>query len=84
MLIRSTWASHARSRNGAGNGDDGEGTSRTIVRFIMGQPRKAWERRVRVEMEGARPTLRRLQPNDTVMCDVQSTKTLSSSQSRRT
>lgn len=84
MLIRSTWASHARSRNGAGNGDGGEGTSRTIVRFIMGQPRKAWERRVRVEMEGARPTLRRLQPNDTVMCDVQSTRTLSSSQSRRT
>ena len=55
MLIRSTWASHPRSRNGAGNGDGGAGTSRTIVRFIMGQPRKSWERRVRVEMEGAPP-----------------------------
>jgi len=53
MLIRSTWASHPRSRNGAGHGDGGAGSSRTIVRFIMGQPRKTWERRVRVEMEGA-------------------------------
>lgn len=52
MLIRSTWASHRRSRNGAGDGDGGAGTSRTIVRFIMGQPRKTWERRVRVEMQG--------------------------------
>lgn len=52
MLIRSTWATHPRSRNGGGYGDGGAGTSRTIVRFIMGQPRKAWERRVRVEMEG--------------------------------
>ncbi|KAI0001592.1 hypothetical protein BJV77DRAFT_1057472 [Russula vinacea] len=51
MLIRSTWATHPRSRNGGGYGDGGAGTSRTIVRFIMGQPRKAWERRVRVEME---------------------------------
>ncbi|KAH9046248.1 glycosyltransferase family 31 protein [Lactarius hengduanensis] len=38
-------------RNGAGDGDGGAGTSRTVVRFIMGQPRKTWERRVRVEME---------------------------------
>jgi hypothetical protein len=53
MLIRSTWASHRRSRNGAGDGDGGAGTSRTIVRFIMGHPRKTWDRRVRVEMEGA-------------------------------
>jgi hypothetical protein len=53
MLIRSTWASHVRSRNGAGDGDGGAGTSRTIVRFIMGQPRRAWDRRVRLEMEGA-------------------------------
>lgn len=51
MLIRSSWASHPRSRNGAGDGDGGAGTSRTVVRFIMGQPRKTWERRVRVEME---------------------------------
>ncbi|KAI0275088.1 hypothetical protein BC834DRAFT_850978 [Gloeopeniophorella convolvens] len=51
MLIRTTWASHARSRNGAGAGDGGDGTSRTIVRFILGQPRKSWERRVRLEME---------------------------------
>jgi len=51
-LVRSTWASHARSRNGAGNGDDGNGTSRTVVRFILGQPRKDWERRIKLEMEG--------------------------------
>ena len=57
MLIRSTWATHPRSRNGAGHGDAGDGTSRTIVRFIMGQPRKTWERRIRLEMEGARPMI---------------------------
>ena len=53
MLIRATWAKHPRSRNGGGDGDGGAGTSRTVVRFIMGQPRKTWERRIRVEMEGA-------------------------------
>ena len=51
MLVRSTWASHPRSRDGAAPGDNGIGTSRTIVRFILGQPRKDWERRVRLEME---------------------------------
>ncbi|KAF9568413.1 hypothetical protein CPC08DRAFT_679335 [Agrocybe pediades] len=51
MLMRSTWASHPRSRDGAGAGDDGISTSRTIVRFILGQPRKDWERRVKLEME---------------------------------
>ncbi|KAE9408114.1 hypothetical protein BT96DRAFT_962807 [Gymnopus androsaceus JB14] len=50
-LVRSTWASHPRSRDGAGTGDDGAGTSRTIVRFILGQPRKDWERRIQLEME---------------------------------
>ncbi|KIK70954.1 glycosyltransferase family 31 protein [Collybiopsis luxurians FD-317 M1] len=50
-LVRSTWASHPRSREGAGAGDDGIGTSRTIVRFILGQPRKDWERRIQLEME---------------------------------
>ncbi|KAF8641119.1 hypothetical protein AX17_000761 [Amanita inopinata Kibby_2008] len=51
MLIRTTWASHPRSRNGAGGGDDGISTSRTVVRFILGQPRKDWERRVKLEMD---------------------------------
>ena len=51
-LVRSTWASHPRSRNGAGVGDDGVGTSRTIVRFVMGQPRKDFERRIALENEG--------------------------------
>ncbi|KAI0335219.1 hypothetical protein GY45DRAFT_1366804 [Cubamyces sp. BRFM 1775] len=51
MLVRSTWANHRRSREGAGDGDGGLGTSRTVVRFIMGQPRKDWERRVKLEME---------------------------------
>jgi hypothetical protein len=50
MLIRSTWASHPRSRNGAGSGDQGRGTSRTILRFILGLPRKSWERRIELEM----------------------------------
>ncbi|KAJ7900319.1 glycosyltransferase family 31 protein [Mycena olivaceomarginata] len=43
-LVRTTWASHVRSRNGAGDGDGGLGTSRTIVRFDH-------ERRIRLEME---------------------------------
>ncbi|KAJ8595903.1 hypothetical protein M405DRAFT_727139 [Rhizopogon salebrosus TDB-379] len=51
MLIRTTWATHPRSRNGAGDGDDGIGTSRTVVRFILGQPRKGWERRIQTEVE---------------------------------
>ena len=51
MLVRSTWASHVRSREGAGQGDGGAGTSRTIVRFILAQPQKEWERRVKLEME---------------------------------
>ncbi|KIJ22989.1 glycosyltransferase family 31 protein [Sphaerobolus stellatus SS14] len=51
MLIRSTWASHVRSRNGADPGDGGNGTSRTIVRFVLGKPRSDWERRVQLEMD---------------------------------
>ncbi|KAG6890376.1 hypothetical protein C0992_001966 [Termitomyces sp. T32_za158] len=51
MLVRTSWATHPRSRNGAGEGDGGVGTSRTIVRFVMGQPRKDWERRIKLEME---------------------------------
>ncbi|KAH9950373.1 hypothetical protein B0H21DRAFT_868651 [Amylocystis lapponica] len=51
MLVRSTWASHNRSRNGAGAGDDGVGTSRTVVRFILGQPSQEWTRRIQLEAE---------------------------------
>lgn len=51
MLVRTTWASHPRSRDGAGEGDNAVGTSRTAVRFILGQPRKDWERRIKLEME---------------------------------
>ena len=51
MLVRTTWASHPRSRDGASPGDGGMGTSRTIVRFILGQPSKDWEHRVRLEVE---------------------------------
>lgn len=50
-MVRSTWASHERSRNGAGDGDDGNGTSRTIVRFVLGKPRSSWEERIRLEAE---------------------------------
>ncbi|KAF8530960.1 hypothetical protein JB92DRAFT_321983 [Gautieria morchelliformis] len=51
MLIRSTWASQERSRFGAINADGGNGTSRTIVRFVLGKPRSGWERRVQLESE---------------------------------
>lgn len=47
MLIRSTWASHARSR-----GSDGS-TDRTIVRFILGIPQSDWTRRIQLEAECA-------------------------------
>jgi hypothetical protein len=51
MLVRTTWASHPRSRDGASPGDGGWGTSRTIVRFILGQPSKHLEHRIKLEME---------------------------------
>ena len=44
MFVRTTFAGHNRSRV-----DDG--TSRTIVRFIMGRPRPDWERRIQLETE---------------------------------
>ena len=44
MFVRTTFAGHNRSRV-----DDG--TSRTIVRFILGKPRADWERRVQLEAE---------------------------------
>jgi len=56
-LIRTSWASHPRSREGASEGDGGIGTSRTIVRFIMGQPSKDYERRIQLEMESAYSSL---------------------------
>ncbi|KAJ3553991.1 hypothetical protein NP233_g12519 [Leucocoprinus birnbaumii] len=37
--------------NGAGQGDNGVGTSRTIVRFVVAQPRGDWERRIKLEQE---------------------------------
>lgn len=49
--MRTTWGSHPRSRNGANNADGGLGTSRIVVRFILGQPQKDWERRIQLEME---------------------------------
>lgn len=44
MFVRTTFAGHNRSRV-----DDG--TSRTIVRFILGKPRPDWERRIQLEAE---------------------------------
>lgn len=51
QLIRSTWASHPRSRGGASPEYGQNNTSRTVVRFILGQPRKDWERRIRLEQQ---------------------------------
>ena len=50
MLVRTTWASHVRSR-----GMDAS-TDRTVVRFILGKPRPEWERRVALEMQGMSTT----------------------------
>ncbi|PVF94572.1 hypothetical protein CPB86DRAFT_876334 [Serendipita vermifera] len=44
MFIRTTYANHERSRVD-------NGTSRTIVRFILGKPRPEWERRIQLEAE---------------------------------
>ncbi|KAG8748454.1 hypothetical protein FRC10_003587 [Ceratobasidium sp. 414] len=49
QLIRSTWASHESSRGGASGKQGLNSTSRTVVRFILGQPRKDWERRIKLE-----------------------------------
>ncbi|KAG9121161.1 hypothetical protein FRC07_002998 [Ceratobasidium sp. 392] len=49
QLIRSTWASHERSRGGAAGENGLNNTSRTVVRFILGQPRQDWERRIKLE-----------------------------------
>jgi len=51
MLIRNTWASQERSRAGAVEGDGGNGTSRTIIRFVLGKPRSGWVRRIQLESE---------------------------------
>jgi hypothetical protein len=45
MFVRQTFANHERSRVD-------NGTSRTIVRFILGKPRPEWERRIQLEAEG--------------------------------
>ncbi|KAJ1305282.1 hypothetical protein OPQ81_000307 [Rhizoctonia solani] len=50
QLIRSTWASHPRSRGGV-DGGNFEGTSRTVVRFIIGTPSPSVERMIRLENE---------------------------------
>lgn len=44
MFVRTTFANHERSRVD-------NGTSRTIVRFILGKPRPEWERRIQLEAE---------------------------------
>ena len=69
-LIRSTWASHAHSRNGAGPGDDGFGTSRTAVRFVLGQPSKDWEKQIQLEMESTclQPSLPCIHSNAAPQC----------------
>ncbi|CAE6429062.1 unnamed protein product [Rhizoctonia solani] len=51
QLIRSTWASHPRSRGGADGQSNLEGTSRTVVKFIVGAPSPSVERRLRLENE---------------------------------
>lgn len=50
MFVRTTFAGHNRSRV-----DDG--TSRTIVRFILGKPRPDWERRIQLEAESESCTM---------------------------
>lgn len=44
MFVRTTFANHERSRVD-------NGTSRTVVRFILGKPRPEWERRIQLEAE---------------------------------
>ncbi|KDN43635.1 hypothetical protein RSAG8_06012, partial [Rhizoctonia solani AG-8 WAC10335] len=51
QLIRSTWASHPKSRGGVGEKSDREGTSRTVVRFIVGAPNPSVARKLGLENE---------------------------------
>jgi len=51
MLARTTWAAHPLSRQGAAPGDGGRGTSRTVVRFVIGKPRNEWKEQIRLEQE---------------------------------
>lgn len=44
MMIRQSYGSHWRSRT--------EGTEGVRVRFVMGKPRRKYERQIRLEMEG--------------------------------
>jgi hypothetical protein len=48
MFVRTTFANHERSRVD-------NGTSRTIVRFILGKPRPEWDRRIQLEAESECP-----------------------------
>ncbi|CAE7182361.1 unnamed protein product [Rhizoctonia solani] len=51
QLIRSTWASHPKSRGGVDGKSNREGTSRTVVRFIVGAPSPSVERKLGLENE---------------------------------
>ncbi|CAE6473063.1 unnamed protein product [Rhizoctonia solani] len=51
QLVRSTWASHPKSRGGVDGKSDREGTSRTVVRFIVGAPSPSVERKLGLENE---------------------------------
>ncbi|CAE6486243.1 unnamed protein product [Rhizoctonia solani] len=51
QLIRSTWASHPKSRGGVDGKSDLDGTSRTVVRFVVGAPSPSVERKLRLENE---------------------------------
>lgn len=51
QLIRSTWASHPRSRGGVDGKSGLEGTSRTVVRFIIGTPSPSLKDKLDLENE---------------------------------
>ncbi|CUA71207.1 Putative zinc metalloproteinase in scaA 5'region [Rhizoctonia solani] len=51
QLIRSTWASHPKSRGGVDGKSEREGTSRTVVRFIVGAPSPSVEKKLGLENE---------------------------------
>lgn len=66
QLIRSTWASHPKSRGGADGKSRLEATSRTVVRFIVGAPTPSLERKLGLENEREHPRVE--SPRLTCVC----------------
>lgn len=63
-MIRQSYASHWRSRR--------EGTEGMRIKFVMGRPRKRYEKAIQLEMEGESPDAPFKRRNDALTdCSIQ-------------